>query len=80
MTMRKLRRRKLCKEILGESDCERATNLFKYKGMAFFPVMMLFPIFRDDALVMIADTLDMPLKWFIPSIAIVRGIRIATII
>ncbi len=80
MTMSKLRRRKLCKKILGESDCERATNLFKYNGMAFFPAMMLFPIFRDDALVMIAGTLDMPLKWFIPSIAIGRGNGVATII
>lgn len=72
--------RKLCEKVLGENDCERATNLLKHKGMAFFPVMMLFPMFPDDALVMIAGTLDMPLKWFIPSIVIGRGIGVATIV
>ena len=42
--------------------------------------MMLFPIFPDDALVMIAGTLKMSLKWFIPSIIIGRGIGVATIV
>ena len=41
---------------------------------------MMFPIFPDDALVMIAGTLRMSLKWFIPSIIIGRGIGISTII
>jgi uncharacterized membrane protein YdjX (TVP38/TMEM64 family) len=42
--------------------------------------MMMFPIFPDDALVMIAGTLKMSLKWFIPSIVLGRGIGIATIV
>ncbi len=41
--------------------------------------MMMFPIFPDDALVMIAGTIKMRLGWFIPSIVIGRGIGIATI-
>ena len=42
--------------------------------------MMMFPIFPDDALVMIAGTLKMKLRWFIPSIVIGRGIGIAAIV
>jgi uncharacterized membrane protein YdjX (TVP38/TMEM64 family) len=41
--------------------------------------MMMFPVFPDDALVMMAGTIKMSLKWFIPSIVIGRGIGIATI-
>jgi membrane protein YqaA with SNARE-associated domain len=37
-------------------------------------------MFPDDALVMVAGTLKMSLKWFIPSIVIGRGIGVATII
>ena len=43
-------------------------------------MMMMFPVFPDDALVMVAGTLKMSLKWFIPSIVIGRGIGVATII
>ena len=41
---------------------------------------MLFPLFPDDALVMVAGTSKMSLKWFIPSIVIGRGVGIATIV
>lgn len=71
---------RICKKILGEEDCEKASDLLNNKGVVFFPIMMLFPVFPDDALVMIAGTLKMSLKWFIPSIVIGRGIGIATII
>lgn len=71
---------KICKKLLGEEDCERASNLLNDKGVVFFPLMMLFPVFPDDALVMVAGTLKMSLKWFLPSIIIGRGIGIATII
>jgi uncharacterized membrane protein YdjX (TVP38/TMEM64 family) len=37
-------------------------------------------MFPDDALVMMAGTLKMSLKWFIPSIAVCRGIGVATIV
>lgn len=70
----------LCKKILGEKDCEKASDLLNNKGLIFFPVMMLFPIFPDDALVMVAGTLKMSLKWFVPSIIFGRGIGVATII
>lgn len=71
---------KLCVKLLGEDDCEKALGLLRDKGTVFFPLMMMFPIFPDDALVMIAGTMKMSLKWFIPSIVIGRGIGIATII
>ncbi len=71
---------RICRKLLGEEDCNKASNLLNNRGVIFFPIMMLFPIFPDDALVMIAGTLKMSLKWFIPSIVIGRGIGIATII
>ena len=71
---------KLCAKLLGEEDCAKALGLLRDKGTVFFPFMMMFPIFPDDALVMIAGTLKMSLKWFIPSIVLGRGIGIATII
>lgn len=70
----------LCEKILGKEDCDKALGLLRDKGTVFFPIMMMFPIFPDDALVMMAGTLKMSLKWFIPSIVIGRGIGIATII
>lgn len=70
----------ICKKLLGEEDCEKASNLLNDKGLVFFPLMMMFPIFPDDALTMFAGTLKMSLKWFIPSIIFGRGIGIAAII
>ncbi len=71
---------KLCTRLLGEEDCKKSLGLLRDKGTVFFPLMMMFPIFPDDALVMIAGTIKMRLAWFIPSIVIGRGIGIATII
>ena len=71
---------KICTMILGKEDCDRSLTLLRNKGTVFFPLMMMFPIFPDDALVMMAGTLKMSLKWFIPSIVAGRGIGIATII
>ena len=70
----------LCKKLLGEEDCNKASDLLNNKGTIFFPLMMMFPMFPDDALVMVAGTLKMSLKWFVPSIIIGRGIGVATII
>lgn len=70
----------LCKKLLGEEDCQKASDLLNNKGIIYFPIMMLFPAFPDDALVMVAGTLKMSMKWFIPSIVIGRGIGVATII
>ncbi len=71
---------RICEKILGEEDCEKSLTLLRNKGTVYFPLMMMFPIFPDDALVMIAGTLKMSLKWFIPSIIVGRGIGIATIV
>lgn len=71
---------KICEKILGETDCKLASDLLNKRGVVYFPIMMLFPIFPDDALIMIAGTLKMKLKWFIPSIIFGRGIGVATIV
>ena len=71
---------RLCRRILGDKDCERASELLNHKGAVFFPLMMMFPMFPDDALVMVAGTLRMSLKWFIPSIVFGRGIGVVTIV
>ena len=71
---------KICSFLLGEEDCEKSLGLLRNKGTVFFPIMMMFPIFPDDSLVMIAGTTRMSLKWFIPSIVIGRGVGIATIV
>lgn len=71
---------RICRKLLGERDCAKASDLLNNKGAVYFPLMMVFPIFPDDALVMIAGTLKMSLKWFIPSILVGRGIGIATIV
>ena len=70
----------LGKIIIGEEDCKKASNLLNSKGLIYFPMMMMFPVFPDDALVMVAGTLKMSLKWFVPSIVIGRGIGVATIV
>ena len=70
----------ICKKILGEKDCERASKLLNNRGVIYFPLMMIFPLFPDDALVMLAGTFKMKLKWFIPSIIIGRGVGAATVI
>ncbi len=71
---------KLCVKMLGKEDCDKAIKLLRNRGSVFFPVMMLFPMFPDDALVMMSGMLKMNLGWFFPSILIGRGIGIATII
>lgn len=70
----------LGKKIIGEEDCEKASELLNNKGLIYFPMMMMFPVFPDDALTMVAGTLKMSLKWFIPSIVFGRGIGVVTII
>ena len=71
---------RICEKILGKEDCEKSLNLLRTRGTVYFPLMMLFPIFPDDALVMIAGTTRMKLSWFIPSILVCRGVGAATII
>ena len=71
---------RICEKILGKEDCEKSLDLLRTRGTVYFPLMMMFPIFPDDALVMIAGTTKMKLSWFIPSILICRGIGAATII
>lgn len=69
----------ICEKILGKKDCDRALTLLEHKGTVYFPIMMMFPTFPDEALTMIAGTIGMSLKWFLPSVIIGRSIGIATI-
>lgn len=71
---------KVCKKLLGEDDCKQASELLNHKGAVYFPLMMMFPVFPDEALIMIAGTLKMSLKWFVPSVVFGRGIGIASIV
>ena len=71
---------KLATKLLGEKDCESASKLLRNKGSVYFPLMMMFPVFPDDALIMIAGAMKLSLAWFIPSIVFGRGIGIATIV
>lgn len=71
---------KLCVRILGEEECEKSLSLLTNKSKVYFPLMMMFPVFPDDALIMIAGTLKMKMKWFLPAIIIGRGIGILTIV
>lgn len=71
---------KLCEKLLGGKDCARAAELLRNKGSVYFPLMMLFPAFPDDALVMLAGFIKMKLGWFIPSVFFGRGIGVATIV
>ncbi len=71
---------KICEKMLGKDDCEKSLELLRTRGTTYFPLMMLFPIFPDDALVMIAGVTKMKLSWFIPSIIVCRGVGAATII
>ena len=71
---------RICEKLLGKEDCRKASDLLNHKGVIYFPLMMMFPVFPDDALVMIAGTLKMSMKWFLPSIVFGRGIGVCTII
>lgn len=71
---------KLCVKLLGEEDTDKAMTLLRDNGTVYFPLMMMLPVFPDDALTMVAGTIKMKLAWFVPSIVIGRGIGVAAII
>ncbi len=71
---------RLTVRFVGQEDADRALDLLRDKGTFFFPFMMLFPFFPDEALTMVAGTTRMRLSWFLPSIIVARGIGIATIV
>ena len=71
---------KVCVKLLGEEDCQKAIQLLDVKSKVYFPLMMLFPAFPDEALTMLAGTLKMKLSWFAPAVVIGRGIGIFSIV
>lgn len=71
---------KICELLIGKEDCEKSAKLLRDKGTVYFPLMMAFPLFPDDGLVMLAGVTKMSLAWFFPSVIFGRGIGIATIV
>lgn len=71
---------KICVKMLGEKDCQKASELLEVKSIVYFPLMMLFPAFPDEALTMIAGTIKMKLRFFAPSVLLCRGVGIFTIV
>lgn len=70
---------RICVRFLGGADCERSLTMLRNRGTVYFPLLMAFPTFPDEALTMVAGTIKMSLAWFIPSIIVARGIGIAAI-
>ena len=70
---------RICVRFLGGKDCEKALTMLRNRGTVYFPLLMAFPTFPDEALTMVAGTIKMSLKWFVPSIIVARGIGIAAI-
>lgn len=71
---------KLFMKIIGKDNLDKATKLIKEKGQIYFPLMMMFGGFPDDALVCVAGIIKMNLWFFIPSVIIGRSIGIASIV
>lgn len=71
---------KLFIKIIGKSNLDKATKLIKEKGQIYFPLMMMFGGFPDDALVCVAGIIKMNLGFFIPSVIIGRSIGISSIV
>ena len=69
-----------CGRIMGEKSFQKASDLLRDRGSVYFPLMMLFPLFPDDALVMVAGISKMKMRWFLPSILLGRGVGVATIV
>ena len=71
---------KLFMKIIGKDNLDKATKLIREKGQIYFPLMMMFGGFPDDALVCVAGIIKMNLWFFIPSVIIGRSIGIASIV
>lgn len=69
---------KLCEKLIGKEDIEKATKFMRERATIYFPIMMTFPIFPDNALVMLAGVSKMKLSWFLPSAIFGRGIGVVT--
>lgn len=72
--------REVCGRMIGEESFKKATALLRDHASVYFPLMMLFPLFPDDALVMGAGLSRMKMRWFLPSILLGRGVGVATIV
>lgn len=71
--------RKLGSTILGEEDIEKATELLETKGQVYLPLMLMFPMFPDDALCFASGVLKMKWWYFTLVALIFRGVGVLTI-
>jgi uncharacterized membrane protein YdjX (TVP38/TMEM64 family) len=55
---------KLTERLLGKEECEKAVSLLGAKSVVYFPLMMLFPVFPDDALCLVAGMTKMK-YWYL---------------
>lgn len=71
--------RKVGNFILGEEDIEKATRLLETKGQVYLPLMLMFPMFPDDALCFASGVLKMK-WWYFTLIALFfRGVGVLTL-
>lgn len=67
--------RKLCSFMVGESVCKKWTKFLSDGKYTFF-IMMLFPMFPDDILCLVAGLTEMTWKFFVVTNIIARPIGI----
>lgn len=67
---------KVVKWIVGEKNVEKYGSMLYDKGKYMFFLMMLFPIFPDDMLCLVAGMTTMSYKFFITTIILTRPIGI----
>ena len=66
-------------KLVGKDSLEKAQNLIDVKSKLLLPLMLLFPVFPDDALCMVAGMTKMK-YWYFAIIALIcRTVGIATI-
>lgn len=71
--------RKLGSFILGDEDIEKATKLLETKGQVYLPLMLMFPMFPDDALCFASGVLKMKWWYFMIIVIVFRGIGVFTL-
>ncbi len=68
---------KVVKWIIGEEKTKKYSTMLYDKGKYMFFLMMLFPVFPDDILCLVAGMTTMSFKFFITTILLTRPIGIA---
>jgi len=69
--------KKIVAWIIGDEATDKYSELIYQKGKFMFALMLLFPMFPDDILCMVAGITDMSYKFFIVTVALTRPVMIA---